>query len=419
MKFEKIIIPPGWQESFTKYPNGRTIFEALTSTITSVNEGIEAVNTKVDQGLLAIDAAANTIRSEVAASFLILQNKLEQDIEYLQDDLVADISVLQSQVNAAVASVADKVTQSQLDAVNAQLADIENDIADKAQKLKATNLVTNGDFSQGEIGWGGVGTTNTITVTDKISFNGNASLSGGRHQDINANTNDKLYLAFKHGNVGTVKPNVFYANKGTFNNMSNLTFVSGQNSLIFNSRLNGIRLYLQQESGQIYDQAWLDDFIVINLTATFGAGNEPTKEQMDRLLAEFPNSWFDGTQEILPLKFVSQLIDEIANKEQESWQSPTLLNGWTGDIKYRKQDDGIVIIKFTNVTVPATAVYNQDIFSLPAGYYSPAFTAAMFLIDTVVSGKPTESLKIVGSTCKVSSLRVGTIISGCGFLVTG
>ena len=123
MKFEKIIIPPGWQESFTKYPNGRTIFEALTSTITSVNEGIEAVNTKVDQGLLAIDAAANTIRSEVAASFLILQNKLEQDIEYLQDDLVADISVLQSQLAAVDAQLADKVTQSQLAAVDAQLAD--------------------------------------------------------------------------------------------------------------------------------------------------------------------------------------------------------------------------------------------------------------------------------------------------------
>ena len=122
MKFEKIIIPPGWQESFTKYPNGRTIFEALTSTITSVNEGIEAVNTKVDQGLLAIDAAANTIRSEVAASFLILQNKLEQDIEYLQDDLVADISVLQSQLAAVDAQLADKVTQSQLAAVDAQLA---------------------------------------------------------------------------------------------------------------------------------------------------------------------------------------------------------------------------------------------------------------------------------------------------------
>ena len=44
MQFEKIIIPPGWKDSFTKYPNGRTIFEALSNTITSVNEGIEEVN---------------------------------------------------------------------------------------------------------------------------------------------------------------------------------------------------------------------------------------------------------------------------------------------------------------------------------------------------------------------------------------
>lgn len=142
MKFEKITIPPGWQESFTKYPNGRTIFEALTSTITSVNEGIDAVNTKVDQGLLAIDAAADTIRSEVNSSFLILQNKLEQDLEYLQDDLVADISVLQSQVDAAVASVADKVTQSQLAAVNAQLADIENvQLPLKAGKTQSAEVI--------------------------------------------------------------------------------------------------------------------------------------------------------------------------------------------------------------------------------------------------------------------------------------
>lgn len=57
MKFEKIIIPPGWKDSFTKYPNGRTIFEALSNTVTTVNEGIEEVNQKVNHGLLAIDQA--------------------------------------------------------------------------------------------------------------------------------------------------------------------------------------------------------------------------------------------------------------------------------------------------------------------------------------------------------------------------
>ena len=40
--------------------------------------------------------------------------------------------------------------------------------------------------------------------------------------------------------------------------------------------------------------------IAINLTAAFGAGNEPTAAEMDAILAKFPNSWFDGTVEVAP-----------------------------------------------------------------------------------------------------------------------
>ena len=35
----------------------------------------------------------------------------------------------------------------------------------------------------------------------------------------------------------------------------------------------------------------------LNLTQIFGAGNEPTKEEMDKLLSVYPNSWFNGTSE--------------------------------------------------------------------------------------------------------------------------
>lgn len=38
--------------------------------------------------------------------------------------------------------------------------------------------------------------------------------------------------------------------------------------------------------------------LLIDLTALFGAGNEPTVAQMDALMAQFPNSWFDGTKNI-------------------------------------------------------------------------------------------------------------------------
>ena len=123
MKFEKIIIPPGWQESFTKYPNGKTIFEALSQTITTVNEGIEEVNEKVNQGLVAIEQAENTIRQEITESFNTLKLQLEGEIDVLSDDLIADFSLLQSDVLnliAGKANAADVYTKQQVDA---QLAD--------------------------------------------------------------------------------------------------------------------------------------------------------------------------------------------------------------------------------------------------------------------------------------------------------
>ena len=217
MKFEKITIPPGWQESFTKYPNGRTIFEALTATITSVNEGIDAVNTKVDQGLLAIDAAADTIRSEVNSSFLILQNKLEQDLEYLQDDLVADISVLQSQVDAAVASVADKVTQSQLAAVNAQLAETANRI---------DNIVTT-PVPTGEI------IAQEIIDARQGALSVGANIAGVKAK-LADNMNQMFYINNTHSRQGNLKKDVLTI----FDNLASWSKISGAGSAIANDTVN-------------------------------------------------------------------------------------------------------------------------------------------------------------------------------------
>ena len=130
MKFEKIIIPPGWKDSFTKYPNGRTIFKALSNTITTVNEGIEEVNHKVNQGLLSIDQAETIIRNEITESFNTLKLQLKSEIDELSNDIIADFALLQSQVLTLIAgkaNAADVYTKSQVDA---QLNDIEQDITD-------------------------------------------------------------------------------------------------------------------------------------------------------------------------------------------------------------------------------------------------------------------------------------------------
>ena len=75
----------------------------------------------------------------------------------------------------------------------------------------------------------------------------------------------------------------------------------------------------------------------IDLTATFGAGKEPTLAEMDRLMARFPNSWFDGVK---PIQTIETLYQDKAEKYQESWIAPTLLNAW---INVGGTDDWLVI----------------------------------------------------------------------------
>lgn len=92
--------------------------------------------------------------------------------------------------------------------------------------------------------------------------------------------------------------------------------------------------------------AKIKDYLLVNLTETFGAGKEPTQDEFKRLMARFPNSWFDGVK---PIQTIETLYQEKANKVQEAWITPTLLNGWTNYgtdiIKMYKDEFGIVHIR--------------------------------------------------------------------------
>jgi hypothetical protein len=100
---------------------------------------------------------------------------------------------------------------------------------------------------------------------------------------------------------------------------------------------------------------------VLDLTATFGAGKEPTVAEMDRLMARFSNSWFDGVK---PIQTIETLYQEKANKVQEAWITPTLTNGATGTIQYRKNENGRVEFKGT---VQAASAGSPS-FNMPSGY---------------------------------------------------
>lgn len=242
--------------------------------------------------------------------------------------------------------------------------DTNAELNDKAQKLKATNLVTNGDFSQGTTGWYVIG---TAQITDKLSIIAGAVPSGVTKLG-GLTVGNKYCIGLKvsqlSGGNGTRLFRVTYDSSKyvSFSNLSDGIFTD-----IYQSTISDLKLWISQ----ISDNWSIDNIVLIDLTTTFGAGNEPTKEQMGRLLAEFQNSWFEGAQEILPLKVVPQLLEEKANKEQEAWITPTLLNGYTagsfGTPQYMIDNFGFV--HFRGSLTGGTP--GQKAFDIIEGYRPP------------------------------------------------
>lgn len=238
-------------------------------------------------------------------------------------------------------------------------------VVDARTEFEMRNLITGGDFSNGVNPMTTQGLSNAIAVTDKIIVNGTATDYSGRYVDIKANTGDKIYISFSATNEGATSPNLAVHDYGSFNNSTYISPVGPLRTVITPAKINGIRFYLQQIGGTTYTNYTMDNLVFINLTATFGAGKEPTLTEMDRLMARFPNSWFDGVK---PIQTIETLYQEKANKVQEAWITPTLINGNVSHvdapITYYKDELGSVHVSGSL----STSVSGTIAFTFPVGY---------------------------------------------------
>ena len=154
----------------------------------------------------------------------------------------------------------------------------------------------------------------------------------------------------------------------------------------------------------------IEKIALINLTAAFGVGKEPTLAEMDRLMARFPNSWFDGVK---PIQTIETLYQEKANKTQEAWLTPTLVNGFTSatghPVRYFKDEFGIVRLA-GRIVIPTTgmpAVY------LPAGYRPsveqslPVLSIATGTVVTRLTVNTDGGLRFYGTAAEVSLYGIG------------
>lgn len=239
--------------------------------------------------------------------------------------------------------------------------------------LPAKNLISNGNFANGTTGWLGAqgailsAANNELSETAVTQYDGaiqsiSTTQFNGHKVYFAADVkldNGNTYLIFNDGlDQAMLAPTTYNA----YQKLSSIWTVNVNAAYVF--------IKLQDNRASAWTTQYMKNAIVIDLTATFGAGNEPSVAEMDRLLAKFPNGWFDGT--VNPLLSVPELMIYVnknkANKVQEDWIAPTLTNSWVADsgytVAFRKDAFGRVWLKGT----VKNGILNAVLFTLPVGY---------------------------------------------------
>lgn len=169
-------------------------------------------------------------------------------------------------------------------------------------KYTATQLVTNGNFANGTTGWvGAVATIAASNNTLMVSGTG-TSLIPSANAGITWTQSNKYYIKVKVRVTNSVCTNIRLRNEA----LSTLFTIKDNPvanewysfSAIYTPNANTVTLKIAHtyadaatSNGKVME---VQDVLTINLTATFGAGNEPSKEVCDVLFADY----FDGTKEV-------------------------------------------------------------------------------------------------------------------------
>lgn len=289
------------------------------------------------------------------------------------------------------------------------------------------NEIVNGDFSQGTTGWSSLHGSLTVVDSQTVQVTG----SGGAYEPaIYRNlahppgAGEKIYAKYRvrsiddgctelrmiAGNVS--KPSgiaVTNPTKDTWYEIATIVNASGSYGLM---TMYAVYPTSAEALGKRSEYRLVT---AINLTQVFGAGNEPTKAQMDALLAIYPNSWFDGTVNLAENKriipFLLKRLELKADKAQEAWITPTFANGYTGDLKFCKNQFGDVIFKGGVIA----GTFNQTIFTLPTGYrpaittYIPASTSSTEIQTLLIGNTGVVRMQNAHSLIKLDGLRFSTL----------
>jgi prepilin-type N-terminal cleavage/methylation domain-containing protein len=163
------------------------------------------------------------------------------------------------------------------------------------------NLVTNGDFGNGVTGWGPVGIS-SYSITGGIihaNFTGSATLPGF-NQYFSLVTGKKYYARYTYNSNDMTNEKTFRFGSSNYTIIYQNSANPGTQSTVVTA-LAGVSTASIFNNGytnhQPLNTEWLEfgNVVIIDLTETFGAGNELSRAQMDTIMSNYPNSWFNIT----------------------------------------------------------------------------------------------------------------------------
>lgn len=293
----------------------------------AINNAKVATNANIAGSKLDINSVVSSVNG---ATTQLLASKIQLDTE--AQTLEVAFNSLKSTVTTNGNTTTTQGTA--LSVVQGQIASkvwqTDIDIANSSDLLtlhSMTNLILNGDFSDGTTDWiplfcsfstanGVLSATADGTQAFGIVIQNSPIINAGGH---------KIYLVGKSKSTNAVTYNHSFgiqAIGGTFLNVEQSTPLLNtqyRTSQVFDipAEENGMvqvkisHQYLDSTtaSGKVME---IQQVLAIDLTIEFGEGKEPTKEEMDTALSLLPDGWFEGTHTGLDDKFdtsVGQLLD--------------------------------------------------------------------------------------------------------------
>ena len=307
-----------------------------------------------------------------------------KNLRAIADGLIADIRnelELVAERLSEMDSAESERQQSEASRVNAEEqrkidhANRSVELAGKADKVVIKNLITNGDFRDGLNGWSDMSSIslsleNSMLKMTYTSESQNVYVMAPSHNYVTGDVYYARTTLIPQADIASIRhyyngayhqPYLLNATPNVETVLSN-TFKGSSGG----STLNLIRLL--DTDTNVGDSILIKNSMLMNLTNIFGAGNEPTKEEMDELIKV--TGYIDGEYALNNKEMLGHLMNNIrekANKKQEDWITVPLLNGaqhGKSPLKVMKDEMGFVHFKgsLTNL------VTGDKVFSLPVGY---------------------------------------------------